>query len=174
MASRCDAVTMPTLACWRVNIEAAIVSLEGTMGGQEFTELCPGTNKQLALAARDLGQVIPCRLRTCNSSDRSGLLLLHTLQRGLQLLPFKVVEPGQQTIQFGLFSRRQHTSLFTGAKSIEPLLLGLVPGWVTHRHCPCAHKYLNISFFIVLPRRFKGAKQEKMKLLLVRYIPSSF
>jgi len=31
-------------------------------------------------------------------------------------------------------------------------------------------KYLNISFFIVLPRRFKGAEQEKVKLLLVRYI----
>ena len=34
-------------------------------------------------------------------------------------------------------------------------------------HC----KYLNISFFIVLPRRFKGTEQEKVKLLLVRYIP---
>src|SRR2546427_4804679 len=26
-------------------------------------------------------------------------------------------------------------------------------------------KYLNISFFIVLPRRFKGTEQEKVKLL---------
>jgi hypothetical protein len=32
MASRCDAVTMPTLACWHANIEAAIVSLEGPTG----------------------------------------------------------------------------------------------------------------------------------------------
>ena len=38
MASRCAAVTMPTLGCWRVNIEAAIVSLESTTGGQEFAD----------------------------------------------------------------------------------------------------------------------------------------
>ena len=38
MAWRCAAVTMPTLGCWRVNIEAAIGSLEGTMGGQEFAD----------------------------------------------------------------------------------------------------------------------------------------
>ena len=136
MASRCDAVTMPTLACWRVNIEAAIVSLEGTMGGQEFAQLCPGTNKQLTLAARDLSQVISCRLQTCKSSNCGGLFLFHTLQRRLQLLPFKVVEHGQQTIPFDLFSRRQHASLFTSAQRIESLLLGIIPGWVTHRHCP--------------------------------------
>ena len=34
------------------------------------------------------------------------------------------------------------------------------------RYC----KYLNISFFIVPTRHFKGAEQEKVKLLLVRYI----
>ena len=83
MASRCDAVTMRILGRWSVNIEAAIVSLEGTMGGQEFAELCPCTNKQLTLAVRDLGQVIPCGLQTCNSSDSRSLFLLHTLQRGL-------------------------------------------------------------------------------------------
>src|SRR6266849_5663768 len=106
MASRCDAVTMPALGCWSFNIEAAIVSLEGTMCGQEFAELCPCTNKQLALAARYLGQVIPCSLQTCKSRDSNSLFLLHTLQRGLQLLPFKVVEHGQQAIQFGVFSWR--------------------------------------------------------------------
>ena len=37
MASRCDAVTMPTLACWRVRIEAVIVSLEGTTGVYQRT-----------------------------------------------------------------------------------------------------------------------------------------
>ena len=31
-------------------------------------------------------------------------------------------------------------------------------------------KYLNISFFIALPKRFRGVEQEKVKLLLVRYI----
>jgi hypothetical protein len=128
MASRCDAVTIPILGRWSVNIEAAIVSLEGTMGGQEFAELCPCTNKQLTLAVRNLGQVIPCGLQTCNSSDSRSLLLLHALQRGLYLLPFQVVEQGQQAIQFSLFSRGQHASLFTGTKRVESLLLGIIPG----------------------------------------------
>ena len=51
MASRCDGVIIPTLGWWDFNIEAAIVSLEGAVFSQEFTELRPGTNDQLALAA---------------------------------------------------------------------------------------------------------------------------
>ena len=37
MASCCAAVTIPTFACWRVNIAAAIVSLEGTTGVYQRT-----------------------------------------------------------------------------------------------------------------------------------------
>ena len=97
------------------------------MCGQEFAELCSCTNHQLALEARYLGQVIPCSLQACKSSDRSSLCLLHILQRGLQLVPFKVIKSAQ------------YASLFMGAKTIESLLLGSISGWVTHRHRPFAH-----------------------------------
>jgi hypothetical protein len=53
-----------------------------------------------------------------------------------------------------------------GAKSIESLLLGIIPGWVTHRHCPfCTYHHLsgrnisahannyNISYFPGLRRK---------------------
>jgi hypothetical protein len=82
---------MPTLGWWDFDIEATIVSLEGAMFGQEFMELCPGTNDQLALAARYLDQVIPRSLEACNSGGSSRLFLLHARKRGLKLLPFKVV-----------------------------------------------------------------------------------
>jgi hypothetical protein len=82
---------MPTSSWWDFDIEATIVSLEGAMFGQEFVELRPGTNDQLALAARYLGQVIPRSLEACNSSESSSLFLLHERKRRLKLLPFKVV-----------------------------------------------------------------------------------
>jgi hypothetical protein len=82
---------MPTSGWWDFDVKATIVSLEGAMFGQEFVELRPGTNDQLALAARYLSQVIPRGLEACDSSDGSRLFLLHARKRGLKLLPFKVV-----------------------------------------------------------------------------------
>jgi hypothetical protein len=54
MASCCAAVTIPTFACWRVNIAAAIVSLEGTTGVYQRT---PTPTTMVAPLAPDSAKV---------------------------------------------------------------------------------------------------------------------